>query len=463
MNAAQNPDVDLLLARAYELTQQGLTPYAHQFSRTCTLVEINENFDEVEDTECILLEDPVQVCGRVSWLKYHGDHFIIRIADQHTHLQVIIRPANLPEPQARLLQNRVYRGDYLGFHVVAIRRVDGFVTAEVDGWCYLSLANLPIPLHIDIQRQRHERHLHLASSLEAREQMVKRSQVIHQIRRVLNNFDILEVSTPHPNPPDSCHLQHYLVGGLEQIYEIRSLNQYHAVDWLNHPQALCLRACIALKTLNYGMQLMEDLLLHLTRYLHAHTVIWNKPFELMNGSEHAGLEAVFPEDRLQQIDLSPGWAHRKVSELIETIAGIDFTQLKNVDEALAVAKEAGLQIKEGANHQSIDDVLLDTFRQLIQPILIQPTFVLYPIVDSDEVGSFELIIKGIHLGCGSIIRNDPTQMAKNMTMRTIEGKSVLMLGMPPAIELSLNIDRLCMLLLNIDDIRDVIPFPFPIT
>jgi len=465
VNAAPDPQENLLLARAYELTQQGVTPYTQDFARSCTLVEMNENFDEVEDADRVVLDAPIQVCGRVSWLKDHGDHILIRIEDQNTHLQVRVYLERLPESQSRLLQSRVYRGDYLGFHVQAVCRIDGYITAEANEWCYLSLANLPIPLHLDTQRQRRERYLHLASSLDAREQMVKRSQVLHQIRRVLNSFDILEVNTPYPldgiaETVEYYQLQHYLVGGLEQVYEIGPVRLSHAIDWLNHPQALWLRACLALKSVNYTMQLMEHLLLHVTSYLHAHPVILNTPFEYMKGGDRTGIEAVFPDDHLQQIDLSPGWAQRRLPELVSTIVGIDFTMLTNLDEALNVATQAGLQLTERSHYQSIEAVMLDTFRQLVQPVLIQPTFVIYPF--RGAVSSFELIIKGMHMGCGQILNIDPAHMANDIALQSEYKRRALMLGMLPGVELALNIDRLCMLLLNIDDIRDIVPFPLPV-
>ncbi len=171
MLTTSNSQEDVLYARAQELRRIGIDPYARSFARSCTLVEINEDFDQVQEMETERLHRSLQVCGRVSSIEERGDYVLVWIEDQDARLQISITADNVPEARIALLKSRVYRGDYLGFWICAVHRINGYLTAQAAEWSFLTLANLPVPMHLDVQRQRAERHLHLASSLDARERV----------------------------------------------------------------------------------------------------------------------------------------------------------------------------------------------------------------------------------------------------------------------------------------------------
>ena len=118
------------------------------------------------------------------------------------------------------------------------------------------------------------------------------------------------------------------------------------------------------------------------------------------------------------------------------------------------------------------------FSKFIEPTLIQPTFVthlpkeLVPLAklspdDPTTVEVFECCINGQEISPGYTEQNDP--IAQRATLEHQAGGEQQKLdedflvalehGMPPAGGIGIGIDRLCMMLLGQESIRDVILFP----
>ena len=118
------------------------------------------------------------------------------------------------------------------------------------------------------------------------------------------------------------------------------------------------------------------------------------------------------------------------------------------------------------------------FEKLVEPTLIQPTFVthlpkeLVPLAklspdDPTTVEVFECCINGQEIAPGYTEQNDP--IAQRATLEHQAGGEQQKLdedflvalehGMPPAGGIGIGIDRLCMMLLGQESIRDVILFP----
>ncbi len=118
------------------------------------------------------------------------------------------------------------------------------------------------------------------------------------------------------------------------------------------------------------------------------------------------------------------------------------------------------------------------FEKLVEPTLIQPTFVthlpkeLVPLAklspdDPTTVEVFECCINGQEISPGYTEQNDP--IAQRTTLEHQAGGEQQKLdedflvalehGMPPAGGIGIGVDRLCMMLLGQESIRDVILFP----
>ena len=124
------------------------------------------------------------------------------------------------------------------------------------------------------------------------------------------------------------------------------------------------------------------------------------------------------------------------------------------------------------------EVTKAVFEKLIEPTLIQPTFVTHvlkefiPLAkvspeDPDTVEVFECCANGQELAPAYTEQNDPIEQRKRLEEQVGQERHrldedflvALEHGMPPAGGLGLGIDRLCMMLLGQPSIRDVILFP----
>ncbi len=118
------------------------------------------------------------------------------------------------------------------------------------------------------------------------------------------------------------------------------------------------------------------------------------------------------------------------------------------------------------------------FEKLIEPTLIDPTFVthvpkeLVPLAklspdDPTTVEVFELCINGQEIAPGYTEQNDPLEQRERLEhqaggeQQKLDEDFLVALehGMPPAGGIGIGIDRLCMMLLGQESIRDVILFP----
>jgi len=118
------------------------------------------------------------------------------------------------------------------------------------------------------------------------------------------------------------------------------------------------------------------------------------------------------------------------------------------------------------------------FEKLIEPTLIQPTFVthlpkeLVPLAkltpdDPTTVEVFECCINGQEISPGYTEQNDPIEQRERLEHQAggeqhkLDEDFLVALehGMPPAGGIGIGIDRLCMMLLGQESIRDVILFP----
>ncbi|MBU2447338.1 MAG: lysine--tRNA ligase, partial [Bacteroidetes bacterium] len=258
---------------------------------------------------------------------------------------------------------------------------------------------------------------------------------------------------------DELYLKRLIIGGFEGVYEISKDFRNEGMDREHNPEFTMLELYVAFKDYYWMMEFVEQMISSIVFELH--------------GKYNIEIEG-------QAIGFKPPWKRISMAESIKEEFGID---VYTIDEkSLRVfATDKGLELEPNLQRAKIID---EIFSVLVQPTLIQPTFVRdYPIeisplakihrTNKNVVERFEGFVIGRELCNAFSELNDPMDQRKRfdeqVKMRTAGDEEAHMFdedfvraleyGMPPTAGLGIGIDRLVMLLTNQHSIRDVILFP----
>ena len=180
---------------------------------------------------------------------------------------------------------------------------------------------------------------------------------------------------------------------------------------------------------------------------------------------------------VKTIDLTPDWRRVKYKDLVKEVAGADWFEIESAERHQRAIGELKL---EGEIEGSCEDFEITNavFEKMVEPNLIQPTFVthlpkeLVPLAklspdEPDCVEVFECCINGQEIAPAYTEQNDPIEQRERLEQQAGDEQQkldedflvALEHGMPPAGGIGIGIDRLCIMLLGQDSIRDVILFP----
>jgi len=184
-----------------------------------------------------------------------------------------------------------------------------------------------------------------------------------------------------------------------------------------------------------------------------------------------------------EVDLISSWRRIKVIDAFEEFAGIGREDFLDLERFRAVVLEKGYKVDEMT---SFDDLFFLVFMNEIEPKLgLEVPVILYDYPKSMAALSkrcaedvrfaerFEVYVGGLELCNAFTELNDPTEQKSRLEMEKMErgslGKELydvdrtfieaLKFGMPPAGGNALGVDRLIMLLVGEEDIRNVLYFP----
>jgi lysyl-tRNA synthetase len=181
-------------------------------------------------------------------------------------------------------------------------------------------------------------------------------------------------------------------------------------------------------------------------------------------------------EKSKTIDLTPNWKRAKYKDLIREKAGADWFEIspqQRRERAILLGAEIGKEYEDFEVTQAV-------FEKLIEPTInnYNPIFVtrlpkeLVPLAklspdDPTTVEVFECCINGQEISPGYTEQNDPIEQRERLEhqaggeQQKLDEDFLVALehGMPPAGGIGIGIDRLCMMLLGQESIRDVILFP----
>lgn len=474
-------------AKLARLRDAGVEPYARRFQPRDRVADILAGHDDLEPGQ--ETDRRYRVGGRILSRREHGKAVFFTIRDGWDDFQLYANVDGLGQESFDRLKS-LDLGDVLGTEGAVFRTRRGQVSLMVDAWWLLSKA-LRAPAEKwhglqDVQTRYRQRYADLMANPEVAQVFLLRSRLLSAMRRYLEDRGFVEVETPILQPlpggalarpfvthhnalgvdlflriAPELYLKRLLVGGFDRVFEIGKNFRNEGISQVHNPEFTMMELYWAYVDYREIMELVEEMVSALAREVLGSTTL---------------------TARGHHVDLQGPWPRRTVSDLLEESVGLSLAQMRHdPDRAREAVRAKGVDVEGRDAFSSIVDKAL---KHLVWPTLIQPTFAIdYPLElsplakqhpdDPLLVERFQPIIAGWELGNAFSELNDPLdqrgrfeQQVANKAAGDDEAMVLdedylraLEYAMPPAGGLGIGIDRLAMLLLGQDSIRDVVLFP----
>ncbi len=495
-------------AKLAALRAKGIDPFKNKFTPGETCQHARGNYAEGRE---------VAVAGRITAQRDMGKSMFIDVRDQSGRIQVYAQKNVLGDEQWEVFKH-LDLGDFVGVRGTlfttktgeisiklgcgtgvspvssenqnATHRQDACATTETAQPPFVILAKAlrppPEKWHglADTEIRYRQRYLDLMANLEVKEVFFKRSQIIAEIRNFLHSRGFMEVETPmmqaipggaaaqpfktHHNALGcdfymrialELYLKRLLVGGVDKVFEIGRNFRNEGLSRKHNPEFTMLEAYQAFGDYESMMELVQEMVCQV-----AQKVLGTLKIETKDAEGKV----------TKTIDLTPPWRRVKYKDIVREKAGADWFEIsakERRERAVKLGAEIGKEYEDFEVTQAV-------FEKLIEPTLINPTFVthapkeLIPLAklspdDPTTVEVFECCINGQEIAPAYTEQNDPIEQRERLEhqaggeQQKLDEDFLVALehGMPPAGGMGMGIDRLCMMLLGQESIRDVILFP----
>ena len=471
------------------LAEKGIDPFGQAFKRTALSGDIRRDYGEktLEDLEGLNVS--VKIAGRIMSKRRMGKIGFMHIQDKDGKIQVVVKKQVVGEEVYELFKQSDV-GDIIGIGGTVIKTQAGELSVEVHEYTHLVKALRPLPEKFhgltDIEERYRRRYVDLIMNEDSKRVAFLRPAILSCIRSYMEKQGFTEVETPilstlltgasarpfitHHNTQDldmylrialELPLKRLLVGGMEAVYEIGRVFRNEGMDPNHNPEFTLMEAYLAYSNLEGMMDLTEGM------YTAIAKEVMGKMTFIYKGKE---------------INLEGPWARVSMTEAIKEKTGIDFRAINDLDTCLKLAKEHEIELEE--HEKQYGHIINKFFEKYVEETLIQPTFLyghpleISPLTkknpdDPRFVDRFELFIGGNEFANAYTELNNPidqlerfeeqlkerdlgNEEANDIDMDFVEA---LQYGMPPAGGIGYGIDRLCMLFLEQESIRDVLLFP----
>ncbi len=465
-------------AKLAALQAKGINPFANKFAPTEACNDARSHY--IENRE-------VALAGRITAHREMGKSMFIDIKDQSGRIQIYAQKQALGDEQFDVFKH-LDLGDFIGVKGTMFTTKTGEVSVKLVSFVILAKALRPPPEKwhglVDTEIRYRQRYLDLMANDEVKKTFLLRSAIVREIRNFFHGRGYVEVETPmmqnipggaaaapfvtHHNALNcnfylriAIELYHkrLLVGGIDKIFEIGKNFRNEGLSRKHNPEFTMLEAYQAYGDYETMMELVQSLVVHVAQTALGTLVI-----------EHKDAEGKVTKT----IDLTPNWKRAKYKDLVREKAGADWFEISpqaRKERATSLGAEIGKEYEDF-------EVTGAVFEKLIEPTLIQPTFVthlpkeLVPLAklspdDPTTVEVFECCINGQEVAPAYSEQNDPIEQRERLEhqaggeQQKLDEDFLVALehGMPPAGGMGMGIDRLCMMLLGQESIRDVILFP----
>ena len=477
------------VVKSCDLLDAGVPLFPNDFRKEHSISWVLDKFGDLEGDALESQEDVVAIAGRIVSLRSFGKVAFFHIMDQTGRVQCYATREHLDEATHNLVK-KLDIGDIVGVSGHLFRTKTGELTIACRKIKLITRSLRPLPEKYhglkDMETRYRQRYVDLIVTPRAREIFFKRSLIVREFRRFMEDRGFMEVETPmmqplaggatarpfktHHNALDiglymriapELYLKRLLVGGFEKVFELNRNFRNEGIDTRHNPEFTMCEFYWAYATFENLMDLTEELFAHLAQCTCGSTVI---PYQG------------------EMIDLTPGkWTRMSFYDSLTVIGGHqpefynDYTQVQNY------IRQKG---EKAADSESLQKLHAKLFDLDVEGKLIQPHFIYhYPTEisplsrrndkDPGLTDRFELFITGRELSNAFSELNDPVDQRLRFEDQVREKEAgddeahsmdedylrALEYGMPPAAGQGVGIDRLVMLLTDSASIREVILFP----
>ena len=471
----------LIEQRKYKLgalRARGIDPFINKFAPGESCAEARDRYAEGRE---------VSLAGRITAHRDMGKSQFFDIRDQSGRIQIYAQKNVLGDEQYDIFKH-LDLGDIIGVHGTMFTTRAGEISVKLDRFVILTKTLRPPPAKWhgleDTEIRYRQRYLDLIGNPEVKDVFLKRSAVVREIRNFFHGRGYVEVETPvmqaipggaaaapfvtHHNALGcnfylriALELYHkrLLVGGIDRLFEIGKNFRNEGLSRRHNPEFTMLEAYCAYGDYESMMETVESLVCHVAEKVLG-TLTIAAPAEAAAARE--------------PIELRRPWKRARYKDLVKEKAGADWFEVSPAERRQR-AHDLGAEI--GKDYEDFE-VTGAVFEKLIEPTLIQPVFVthlpkeLVPLAklspdDPSTVEVFECCINGQEIAPGYTEQNDPVVQRERLEhqaggeQQKLDEDFLVALehGMPPAGGIGIGIDRLCMMLLGQESIRDVILFP----
>ena len=465
-----------------KLQEMGRDPFVQsRYDRTNYSMDIKNNFEEMDGKV-------VKIAGRIMSKRIQGKAGFIDIQDQEGRIQCYVRKDRIGEEEYDIFKTYDI-GDIIGLEGEVFKTKKEEISVKANAVVLLSksLQVLPEKYHglKDQDIRYRQRYVDLIVNPEVKDAFLTRTKALKALRSYLDERGFLEVETPilntiagganarpfvtHHNTLDipmylrianELYLKRLIVGGFDKVYEMGRMFRNEGMSIKHNPEYTAMELYQAYADYEDMMRITEELISHMAEVATGSTVI-----------NYQGTE----------IDFKPPWRRMTMIECVKEYTGVDFDTIETDEEALAVAREKGIEITPGMRRGEVINAFFEEFGE---DKLIQPTFITHHPVevsplakrnaeDPRKTDRFEAFANRWELANAFSELNDPIDQ-KGRFMDQLRKKELgddeacdmdedfinaLEVGLPPTGGLGIGIDRVMMLLTNSASIRDVILFP----
>ena len=472
-----------------KLQEAGRNPFLQEtWDVTAHSMDIKDNFDAMEDQE-------VSCAGRIMAFRRMGKMAFIDIQDKQGRIQGVVKKDDIGSEEDDWFKTYDI-GDIVGVEGIVFKTKAGEISIQVKKLVLLSksLQVLPNKWHglKDQDIRYRQRYTDLIMNPEVREMFIKRSVIIHEIKRVLEeDYGFLEVDTPilttiagganarpfntHHNTLDidmklrisnELYLKRLIVGGLDRVYEMGKMFRNEGMDRNHNPEFTSMECYMAYGNMESVMDVTEQ-------------VVY-KSAMAVNGSPIIKYQG-------KEFDVTPPWRRLNMADAVREITGVDFSKIDTDEEARAAAIKYGMD-PEDANKWTRGKIIAEMFEDYCEDVpgyLDGPVFIVGHPVEISPLSKrdpedpritrrFEAYINGWEIANAFSELNDPIDQFERFTAQQAQLDSgeddeahpmdmdfvnALEVGLPPTGGLGVGIDRVIMLITDAPSIRDIILFP----